>query len=318
MELFESGRILWRRRHLLAVATFVSLVLGILVSFHVSPTLPPLHSRAYMTGAASAQVLIDTPSSQIADLNPTGAPYVYEHASLLSNVMATAPVELAIAKQLKLSPDDLSVTPPAASIIAPLKATGLATSGTNVAQIKPSWSLSIAIDPNLPLLNFNTTAPTPADAKALAAAAITVLRSQVTGLAKLEDVPAGEQVVVKTIGPPVATAVAKGVRKLYGAVVSVFLLVVACFLIVLLDRRRARGADDEQHHQPLPEYVATEALALVDGTGGAALMRLSATRPSSTQSITGVVRSIQPADSSEDDAEAELDRERELRPAGEV
>jgi hypothetical protein len=221
------------------------------LTFHVSPSFPPkLASRVHTTGEASAQVLVDTPRSQIADLNPTGAPYVYERASLLANVMATAPVQQRLAEQLKLAGGELSVTPPTASIIAPIKATGLATAGTALTDIKPTWNLAITIDPNLPLLNFTATAPTPADAQALALGAIAVLKTQVGGLASREDVPAGERVVVNTIGPPVPTAVVKGFRKAYGLAVTVVLFLSECFLIVIWDRRR-------KHDDPPPRSYAT-------------------------------------------------------------
>jgi hypothetical protein len=239
VELFESGKILWQKRYLVLTALFVSALAGILLTFHVSPTFPPkLHGRTYTTGEASAQVLIDTTRSQIADLNPNGSQYVYERASLLSNLMATAPVQEQLASSLKLLPGALSVTPPTASIIAPIKATGLATDGAVLTQIKPTWNLAIAIDPNLPLLNFTATAPTPVDASNLALAAISVLKDQVGGLAQREDVPAGQQVVVNTIGPPVPTVVPKGFRKVYGAAITLIMFLVFCFLIVILERRR--------------------------------------------------------------------------------
>lgn len=262
MELFESGKILWRRRYIVLIALVVALLGGVLLTFHVSPGFPPtLASRVHTSGEASAQVLVDTPRSQIADLNPTGAPYVYERASLLSNVMATAPVQEQLAEQLKLVPGELSVTPPTASIIAPIKATGLATAGTALTAVKPTWNLAITIDPNLPLLNFTATAPTAADAQALALGAISLLRTQVGGLASREDVPAGERVVVNTIGPPVPTAVVKGFRKAYGFAVTVVLFLAECFLIVIWDRRRKRDDRQPQSYETWSEDEITIKLA---------------------------------------------------------
>lgn len=241
MELFESGKVLWNRRQLVLIMLAISAVAGVLLSFRLTLVPPGLHSRVHTTGQASAQVLIDTARSQIADLNPSGSPYVYERASLLSNLMATAPVQKQIASRLKLRPGTLSVTPPAASIIAPIKATGLATDGTALAQIKPTWNLAVAIDPNLPLLDFTTTAPTPPDARSLALAAIAVLGHQVDGLAQREDVPAGARVVINTIGPPVPMAVQKGFRGIYGLAITAVMFLGLCFLLVIVDRRWSPG-----------------------------------------------------------------------------
>jgi hypothetical protein len=247
VELVESGRILWQRRHLVLGALALSMVAGILLSFRVSSLLPPqLHRRSYTVGEASGQVLIDTSRSQIADVSPAGEDALYPRAALLSNLMATAPVQRDVAKLLKLPLADLSVKPPAASIIAPVRPTPLAVAGEAASTAHATWALSITLDPNLPLIDFGATAPTPQQAEALANAAITVLKQQVSAVAILEGIPINDQVVVDTIGPPAAALVVRGIRVLYGAAAAAALFLALCTVIVLLgsavERRRRREA----------------------------------------------------------------------------
>jgi hypothetical protein len=289
VELVESGRILWRRRRFVLGALALSAIAGVLLSFRVTSLLPPhLHKRTYTVGEASGQVLIDTSRSQIGDISPAGEDALYPRAALLSNLMATAPVERNIAKLLKLPPGDLSIKPPAESIVAPIKATPLAVAGGAASGAHATWALSITLDPNLPLINFAASAPTPQQADALATAAITVLRQQVSSVAIFDGIPYNDQVIVNTIGPPVATLAVRGIRALYGAVAAAVLFLVLCMLIVLLGsavethRRReaARGIQVEAREptptptRPRPSIATAEHAAPASPADGHAQVRL--------------------------------------------
>jgi hypothetical protein len=243
VELVESSRILWQRRYVVLVALVVALVGGLLLSFRVTSLVPPrLHSRTYTVGEAAAQVLINTTRSQIADINPPAQANLYSVASLLSNLMATGPDQERIARLLDLTPDELYVKPPAASIITAIKPTALGVAGQGVRSGAPSWTLGITVDPNLPLINFTAIAPTPQDARALAAAAISVVTRDVSSVVASERIPANDRVVVDTIGPPAATLALRWTRELYGAGAAVALFLVLCLLIVVVSSARdARG-----------------------------------------------------------------------------
>lgn len=247
MELVESGRILYQRRWLVAVAFVLAVVIGVLVAFRVGSVVPPqLHSRSYTVGEASAQVLIDTHRSQISDVSPPGATNLYARASLLADLLATAPVEQQLTRQLGLTPGELAVTPPPDSIIAPIKATALATAGQGVAHGAPSWTLAVTLDPNLPLINLDAVAPSPQKAVQLANSAIAVLNQEVASVAASQRIRPTSRVVVDTIGPPVGTPVARGLRKIDGAAAALVVFLVACFGLVLTGgarRRRATGTE---------------------------------------------------------------------------
>jgi hypothetical protein len=247
MELVECGRILWRRRWFVAAAFAVAVLVGILLSFRVTLGLPPkLHSRAYSVGEATAQVLIDTHRSQISDLNPSGAANLYPRASLVANLMATAPIVDRIATRLQLSPGDLAVTPPPSSILPPIKATALGIQGARAGPATAKWTLAIALDPNLPLVSFRATAPSPSGAYQLVTAVISVLTQLVTSTATAQHVPVANQVVVNTIGTPLAGPVVRGPRKLYGVVASLVIFLGLCFVLVVSGADRRSRATDRQ------------------------------------------------------------------------
>ena len=61
MQLYAILNELWRRRIVVGIALVVSVFLGLMVAFKVSPGLPPkLTSRSHEIGVASTRVLINT------------------------------------------------------------------------------------------------------------------------------------------------------------------------------------------------------------------------------------------------------------------
>ena len=112
MQLYAILNELWRRRIIVGIALIVSILLGLMVAFKVSPGLPPkLTPRAKQVGVASTRVLINTPSSIVADLNPAGGSSLSTHAQLLGNLISSDEVHNAIAKSAGLAPSDLTISP---------------------------------------------------------------------------------------------------------------------------------------------------------------------------------------------------------------
>ncbi|MGO9972302.1 MAG: hypothetical protein ACLP01_05735 [Solirubrobacteraceae bacterium] len=84
-----------------------------LAAFQVTPGLPPkLTSRHHHTGEATARILVNTPSSIVADLNPAGGASLTDHAQLLGDLVDSDPIRDAIAVQAGISPASLAVQPP--------------------------------------------------------------------------------------------------------------------------------------------------------------------------------------------------------------
>lgn len=273
MELIAVLRVLWGRRWLVGAALIVAITIGVLMTYKVSFGVPPkLERKQHFIGQASAQVLIDTPSSQVADLAPTIDPNaLYTRASLLADLMGTAPAQQAIAGQLGIPVWDLSVTPPPTSIAVPVKATPLAVAGTRVGGPNSRWQLSVNVDPNLSIVAFSAIAPSPGQAAQLTNVAISVLRQRVQLAVTGQKIPALQQVVVNVIDPPRAGVLAVGPRKLYGLAAAMVVFLLACFAIVVVSgiRRRATHAEppaevgtaEDAAVQPKPRMVTSRRLS---------------------------------------------------------
>lgn len=251
MEVMAAARLLWARRRLLAVAGVVAIVIGVLAVDQVSPGLPPtLHSRQTSSGQAWAMVLVDTPRSQIADVAPPNfnPPQLTGQASLLADLLATAPVAEEIAARARIPGDQLLVTPPPSSLGTPLRPSALGLAGEHAAAATPApFKLTVSLDQNLPIIGLSTVAPDAAAAQRLAASAIAVLRARLGAISTAQQVPAQKQLVVNAIQPPTATTVVHGARKLYGMAAAVVVFFLSCLAIVVgtraRQRRRADAAD---------------------------------------------------------------------------
>ena len=73
MEFVTILRELWRQRALVLAGAALAIALGLMTAYKVSLAPPKLESRQYRVGVASARMLIDTPDSQVVDLEPKGA-----------------------------------------------------------------------------------------------------------------------------------------------------------------------------------------------------------------------------------------------------
>ena len=98
MEAITILRELWRLRYLVFLGAILALAIALMTAYRISLAPPKLESRQYHVGVASARVLVDTPDSQVVDLNPKGADALSSRASLLANLMASSPVKTIIAR----------------------------------------------------------------------------------------------------------------------------------------------------------------------------------------------------------------------------
>lgn len=235
----------WRSHaRVLAAGFVVAVAIGVLISYSVSLGLPPrVHSRQTFVGEASAQVLIDTPNSQIADVASSAqSATLYTQASLLADLMGTAPVQDEIASQLGIASTRLAVVPPPASIVVPLKATPLGVAGAKAATASSPWQLTITQDPVLPIIAFAAQGPTPYRAGQLATAAMSALRERLDAIDLEQNVPTHQRTVVNVIGPPLTGWVSHGPRKLYGLAAAVVVFGLFCFALVIVEAKRRRRA----------------------------------------------------------------------------
>lgn len=235
MQLYAILNELWRRRIIVGIALVVSIFLGLMVAFQVSPGLPPkLTPRAKEIGVASTRVLINTPSSIVADLNPAGGGSLSTHAQLLGNLVSSDQVHDAIAKRAGLRPSDLTIAPLAVGgvVQTPLAVTAPAPVGAS--------SVSVNADPLLPLITITATAPSPKLAAALANGSVSVLQSYIQTVAAGEGIPASRRPVITSLGAAVGLPSTSGPSTAFSALAIILLFSFSCYVILVATGGKAR------------------------------------------------------------------------------
>lgn len=241
-----------RKRLLVAGAAFLGLLAGTVVAFRI--TLPPkLESRQYQVGTATTRILIDTPSSQVIALDPTGIDTLAARANLVANLMVDGAVKTAIAQRAGVRPSQLVGTAQSAASQLP-----------NPAPKPRGYVLTTRVTTDtggnqLPIVEIGTQAPDASGAARLADAAVAGLQDYLNLQAAHERVPGARRLQVTALGPAQAIEVVRGPRKLVavGLGVFVFLLGCAAILVVPALRHDWRAASEgEGLHPARPETTS--------------------------------------------------------------
>jgi hypothetical protein len=221
-------RELWLFRVPVLTAACFALVVGILLMFRVSVP-GGIESRRYDVGLATTTALVDTPSSQVVDLGPTGADVgtLSVRASLLASLMTSSPIKEQIAKRAGVAGSNLIAIPPSGT--GPGAAPPPAVPGVT----KPGAIILRATVPTLesgevPIISVSTQAPDPARAAKLADQAVAVLREHLDSVAAVGRVPAGRRVVVRQLGPARASLVRRGPGPALAIVAAIAVFAIGC------------------------------------------------------------------------------------------
>jgi hypothetical protein len=232
MESITILRELWRLRYLVILAGLLALAIALMTAYRVSLAPPKLESRQYHVGLASARILIDTPDSQVVDLNPKGADALSSRASLLANLMASSPVKAIIARDAGVPASQLvAVAPSATGATAPTPLSQAASKSANVADV---YLLTMQADETLPIIAIQAQAPDAEQAARLANAATSGLRDYLRSVAGAQNVPAARQVVISGLGAAQAADVVRGPRRLFAIIAFIFVFGLACFGLIMV------------------------------------------------------------------------------------
>ena len=99
MDLIKILNELWKRRLWVLGAVVVAALIGLSTTYK----LPSLEKRAELVGAASSQVLIDSSTSAIADVERDPAPLA-NRAVVLAQYMSSSEARTAIAAKMDIGP----------------------------------------------------------------------------------------------------------------------------------------------------------------------------------------------------------------------
>jgi hypothetical protein len=250
MEPVTILRELWRRRALVALAALVAVLIGLAVAYTV--TFPP-ESRRAEVGIASGRILVDTPDSQVIDVQPKGSGTLGIRAGVVANLMTEGDVKAAIAQRAGLRPGQLR---------AGVKVEGQLPALLSEASGDPGAHLLItspATNPDgtpLPMVDIEAQAPAPEGAARLADAAVSGLNDYLDTKAAGEDVPDAERLQVTGLGAPAIHRETRGPSRLVAAAVGIFAFLLGCVAILVagqlsrawrlaVNAEHAEQADDE-------------------------------------------------------------------------
>jgi hypothetical protein len=230
-------RQLWCLRRAVIGSALLAAMIGLLIPYHVGFP-PTLTSREHRVGVASTSALIDTPTSQVADLgrNPgTDVGTLAARASLLASLMTNSPIRDEIARRAGIPPRTLIATPPAT--VGPAPSPSPAASDGTMSESDPRASIlrtsvPTVLSGQMPIIAVDAQAPDAARAARLANASLAVLKAHVESVAGTDRVPDPRRLVVRQLGPAFGTLVTRGPSPLLGVLAAIGIFTFACCAIL--------------------------------------------------------------------------------------
>ncbi|MEZ5062950.1 MAG: hypothetical protein R2700_15835 [Solirubrobacterales bacterium] len=248
---------LWRRRYLALAVLVAAVAVGVFVA-----------GRGYTVYRASTDVLLDTPRSQAVDVGTKGqqndtVPEIdtlATRARLLGNLMASAPIENAIARRVELDPDRLIVVPPPDTEI---DESLPAAQSREDADKAGATALIVSSDSTLPIIHVVGQAPDPDTANLLVAGAAREVERYLSSVASKDEVPDIQRLEVDSIGLHGAVAQRGGPGAVAAVLAALAVLAIGWGALVVVSRALA----DWRRIEPGPGPVAVNGHAVRPAAG---------------------------------------------------
>ena len=228
MDLIRILNELWSRRLWVLAAIVVAGLFGLSTTYK----LPSFEKRAELVGAASSQVLIDSSTSVIGDVEKDPAPLA-NRAVVLAQYMSSAEARTEIAKRMSLEPTQIAADGPFSSLTnrSTYQATPAGPRANQLTEENAVYRLVFDAQLELPIISIYTQAPDAASAVGLAGAASEVLRKYVRELDA--GIPPERRITVSSLGAPEGGTVNDGANPALAFLAFLAILIVLCTLIVL-------------------------------------------------------------------------------------
>jgi hypothetical protein len=250
MELVQVLRQLWGRRMLVLVVALVAAMAAAATAYRPEGMPPKLQKRSLGIGAASTQVLVDTPRSSQTNIDKDPTP-LSTRALVFAQAMSSLQGRAAIAKETGIPAIKIAAKGPFSS-----------ESNRSTFQAQPSepraneilgegegYRLLFDAQQELPIVSIYAQAPTALAAEKLANGASRAMRKYVTTLG-VKDSKSDSQVVLRDLGPAEGGTVNQGVSTAVMALVFIGILTLGCLLIVFGSglAREWRRLGEQEHH----------------------------------------------------------------------
>lgn len=194
-----------------------------------------IHARSAPTGAATVQVLVDSPASQLATLNQEPA-QLASRAAVFSQVMASQAVLEQIAKSAGVPADQLTAEGPysgagqSLNVVTPSEARS-----NQLVSEKSLYRLTFVPQLDEPIITTTVQAPNTVDAATVARAVFPGVQSYLNALQVQSKTPSGQRVTLRMLGAPQVAEVNASSGTAVAGAGAVGVLLLGMMLILVFD-----------------------------------------------------------------------------------
>lgn len=241
MQLGRHLHELWRLRLGVALSAVLAVLATLWSVYSIGVFPPTLTQRELDIGSASTSALVDSPQSLVADLaaSSTDLEGITNRALLIGNIMASEPARSYIARQAGIPLSVLKMsTPTTRRWPRQLAQSGADPSSTDLLKFPGEYRLSVTANPTVPIVGVFAEAPSSAEARRLADAAISGTRAYLTSVAAAQDVPIGRQVRIEQLGRAHGEVIDRGVRGQLAVLTFGIAFGVFCLAVMFIARVR--------------------------------------------------------------------------------
>jgi hypothetical protein len=226
MELVHIAKALWVKKVWVAVGAVIAGLAALSVLYQIGPSSFPPQSKTVRVGAATTEVLIDSPQSALGDLKRDIVPLT-QRGGIFQRFLATDEATKTIGKAAGLPASQIAVAGPRLSVdgIPDPKSAQRASSLGGARK----YQVQVQQGDNLPVLSIFTSAPTKGEARKLADATATALHDLVTKLEDETGVSEKRRLTIRQLSPARAGDVVDSPSKAMAFAVFVLLLGAWCF-----------------------------------------------------------------------------------------
>jgi hypothetical protein len=268
MEPVQVIRQLWSRKVLVAIVVVVAIFAAITSAYQVSLSPPGLHSRALTVGAASSQILIDSPKSALVDGASLGTfEALSTRAKIYGEYLSSLAAREQIAKIAGVPARSISSAGPFSPATGQFNYESQSSEdrANEILQEGAQSRLVFTGQEGVPILTVDAQAATAARAVDLANASFTTLKHYVNNLsADGEDVKRG--VTVRELGAPEGGTIGAGNDVVLMALAFLAVLILGCAAILVVPRfiQRWKTLNQVEHEEQLdkeshPDFKGTRA-----------------------------------------------------------
>lgn len=242
MELAEIFRILWSRKLLTGLVVILAVCAAVAARLSVS---------SVPSGAATVQILVDSPDSALANLSTETMPLT-TRASVFAQVMTSQAVLEPIAAAAGVPTSEITAQGPysgsgeALNTVTPSPARG-----NQLIAEKTKYKITFVAQANEPVVTASVQGPN-ADAAAHVAASIYPgVQKYVASLQKQSATPAANRVTIRELGPPQAGAVNSSSRTTFMVAGFLGVLILGLLALLVVEGVRRHTGDEDAFEQEL-------------------------------------------------------------------